>query len=315
MSFQNISEHPENINKWSFWTLMEVLRWSTSRQDEWEYSVSMHASPEESYTGSWTKITYIWHAATLIQCDGVNILTDPIWSSYGWPWKWIGYRRFSDAWIDILELPKIDIILISHNHYDHMDIPTLRYLSWRDTPIILTGLWNTDYLKRFSILWGLDLNWNEKIDIKFESWNWSIYFVPAQHSSARGVFDRDNTLWGGFLIKCPKGNIYFAWDTWYWPFYDSIKSITPEGIDIGLIPIWGYNPSFHHRNYHLNPQEANLLKEELNIKHAVAIHFWVFHMGNTTKNEASEDLKKVLKSWTGKEFFLGESGSSWVFGD
>ena len=167
--------------------------------------------PPDIHTGDTVRITYVGHATVLIQIAGLNILTDPVWSTRASPVEWIGPRRYTEPGIAFEHLPKIDIVLLSHNHYDHMDVATLRKLSEKYNPRIYTGLGNKSYLAKRKIHNVIEMDWwheaqNENTDIK-------ITFLPSQHFSARGITDRNRTLWGGFALEIQGKSLYFAGDT------------------------------------------------------------------------------------------------------
>mgnify|MGYP000959161956 FL=1 len=149
--------------------------------------------PEKNHDG--IRITNIGHATLLIQADGVNILTDPVWSERASPFSWIGPRRYTEPGVTLADMPRIDIILLSHNHYDHMDIASLRYFYDRDTPIIYTGLGNEQYLEDRKIKNVIDMDWWEEKTRSIGSSEVKITYLPAQHFSARGLTDRNKTLW------------------------------------------------------------------------------------------------------------------------
>ena len=140
-------------------------------------------------------ITNIGHATLLIQVDGVNILTDPVWSERASPFSWVGPRRYNEPGVRIEDMPHIDIILLSHNHYDHMDTKSLRYFYERDTPVIYTGLGNEKYLEDRKIKNVIDMDWWEEKTRSIGSSEVKITYLPAQHFSARGLTDRNKTLW------------------------------------------------------------------------------------------------------------------------
>src|ERR1051325_193669 len=153
------------------------------------------------------RITWVNHATMLVQLDGVNLLTDPIWSERCSPFSFLGPKRHRAPGLRFDELPPIDAVLVSHNHYDHLDVPTLRRL--RGAPIF-TPLGNSALMARHGVRGATDLDWWQSARISDRV---TITLVPAQHLCARALSDRDATLWGGFVISGPSGNPYFAGDT------------------------------------------------------------------------------------------------------
>ena len=177
--------------------------WVTSEYQEVELP---RTQPRELH------ITFINHATTLIQLDGINILTDPIWSKRCSPFTFVGPKRVRNPGIRIEDLPKIDYILISHDHYDHMDIATLKKLSKRDAPKIYTGLGNASFLTTKDIANVYELDWWQEEAL---SDHFKIIFAQVQHFSGRGPWKRNQTLWGGYILQGMKHQIYFAGDTGY----------------------------------------------------------------------------------------------------
>ena len=157
------------------------------------------------------RATYINHATILIQVDGLNILTDPIWSERASPVTFAGPKRIRAPGIAISDLPEIDLVLISHNHYDHLDTATLKQLRQQQNkePVIVSGLGNAALLRSLGYDQAIELDWSDSTTVE----NATVHFVECQHRSARGVFDQMRTLWGSFVIETSQGNIYFAGDT------------------------------------------------------------------------------------------------------
>src|SRR5262249_9155358 len=157
-------------------------------------------------------LTHIGQATFLLQFGGLNILTDPNFSERASPVGWAGPKRVRDPGVALERLPRIDLILLSHNHYDHMDLPSLRRLRYRWNPPLVTGLGNGRYLAGKTLRKCVELDW-------WESWDPKpgvcVYYVPAQHWSSRGFFSRRRMLWGGHVIQAPAGRVYFAGDTGY----------------------------------------------------------------------------------------------------
>ena len=220
-------------------------------------------------------ITFINHATSLIRIDDICILTDPIWS------KWIGFpifgvRRLKEPGIRIEELPEIDFVLISHNHFDHLDIPTLKILEKKFSPTYITGLGNKEILRKNGLRSVFELNWWEKLIFNYT--DIKIYFVPAQHWSGRMPWDIDTTLWGGFVIDTPEGQVYFSGDTAYNEIYlNQIVSTFPN-IKASLLPISPSEKRF--KIQHMNPDEAVRAHKILGSKLSIGIHSGTFYSKN-----------------------------------
>ncbi len=255
-------------------------------------------------------VTYINHATILIQVDGLNILTDPIWSPRASPLTFVGPRRVRTPGLELTDLPKIDIILLSHNHYDHMDIPTLKILQERDAPLVITGLGNRALLQQETIN-AHELDWWESTTIDTTS----IYFVPAIHGSARGIFDRNKTLWGGFVIQSTQGNIYFAGDTAYGNHFREIKTRF-EPIRLALLPIGHYLPRWMMQSVHMSPDDAAKAHIDLKSANSIGIHLGIFHgLGSHNSEKLGEpeaDLQKAKNKYAiaNKDFYVLDVGES-----
>jgi L-ascorbate metabolism protein UlaG (beta-lactamase superfamily) len=237
-------------------------------------------------------VTFINHSTVLLQLEGWNILTDPIWSKRASPFSWLGPKRVTLPGIKFEDLPPIDIVLLSHNHYDHMDIPTLMNLSDRYQPTFVVPKGNQVYLKNKGITKGVtELDWWDRIDFGLD---YHSYFVPAQHFSARGILDRNRTLWGGFVFKGPRHMIYFAGDTGFGPHFAEIKKRlgTPT---LSLLPIGAFEPRWFMRSVHLSPDEAVEAHLILGSKQSLAIHFGTFQLADEDIDQPIEELKRSLE--------------------
>lgn len=244
------------------------------------------------------RITHINHATTLIQVDGINILTDPIWSDRASIVSWAGPKRVRAPGVDMQDLPRIDVILISHDHYDHLDIATLRRLTENHKPEIIAGLGMKKLLTSKGFEAVTELDWWQEYDALPNELK--VVFVPARHGSGRGLFDRNKTLWGGFVIKSPAGNIYFAGDTAYGRFLDDLKDRF-DGFRLAILPIGHYEPRWMMAPVHMNPDDAVKLHKFMNIKQSVGMHFGTFHgfggHNNERVDEHEEDLQAALKKY------------------
>lgn len=247
-------------------------------------------------------ITFINHSTSLIRINDVYILTDPIWS------KWAGIpifgaKRIKEPGIRIEELPQIHVVLISHNHYDHMDIPTLKILKERFNPIFITGLGNKEILKKNGLNKIIELDWWDKTHIN----TFDIYFVPAQHWSGRMPWDIDTTLWGGFVIDHSEGQVYFAGDTAYNKTHLEMLSYRFENIKISLLPISPSDKVF--KIQHMNPDDAVHAHRVLKSNLTIGIHTGTFRLGF---EENIDDLHKAIKTnnINTEEFLILEHGET-----
>ena len=237
-------------------------------------------------------VTYINHATTLIQVEGLNILTDPIYSDRASPVSFAGPKRIRAPGIAMSDLPEIDVILISHNHYDHLDTETLKQLAARHEtkPLILSGLGVGTLLKEHGLNRFVDMQWGQTEstgDVEF-------VFVECRHRSGRGISDQMKTLWGSFVIKTPAGAIYFAGDTGYGPHLkEHGDEFGPFGLTI--LPIGAYEPRWFMADVHLNPAEAVQAHLDLNSEQSLSIHFGIFQLTYEGVDEPVDELNEALK--------------------
>lgn len=234
-------------------------------------------------------ITFVNHATFLIQTDGLNILTDPIWSERASPFQWIGPKRMRPPGIRFEDLPHIDLVLISHNHYDHLDINTVLNLNETYEPLFILPLGVSNFLKENGIYNTVELDWWQQYEVDHEL---KISSVPAQHFSGRGLTDRDKTLWCGYVVQLPKGNFYYAGDTGYDGFFTEIgKRFAP--IHTALIPIGAFRPRWFMRPIHVDPEEAVLIHKDIQAKTSIGMHFGTFPLADDGMNEPVELLAEA----------------------
>jgi L-ascorbate metabolism protein UlaG (beta-lactamase superfamily) len=243
-------------------------------------------------------VTPVGHDTFLIQLDGVNILTDPIWSERCSPVSFLGPKRYSAPGIRFEDLPPVDVVLVSHNHYDHFDIPTLKGLANRGMPRAIVPLGNLDLMRSTGIPTVDELDWWQSVRL---SANVTITLVPAQHFSGRSLWDRDRTLWGGFVISGPSGNVYFSGDTGYGPHFREIaRRFSP--IRVAILPIAPFRPPQareSNRGYrlvtHMGPPEAVKAHIDLGTPFSIAAHFQVFRLGIEGFDDAVNGLVASLE--------------------
>jgi len=237
-------------------------------------------------------VTFVNHATMLIQVDGLNILTDPVYSERASPFSFVGPKRIHQPGIRMEDLPPIDVILISHNHYDHLDTATLtKLVSMQSSPPrILTGLGNKALLDDIGLSNSHELSWEEAESIRGTTFT----FSESRHRSGRGLSDQMRTLWGSFVIETPSGNIYFAGDTGYDQHFRAAKEKF-GGFVLSILPIGAYEPRWFMKDVHLNPHEAVQAHSDLNSNLSVAIHFGTFQLTLEGVDQPVTDLKAALK--------------------
>ncbi len=258
-------------------SLADLLRWRRSpRPAAWPRTpatVSGAAAPAAPGPGD-IAVTLVGQATVLIQVAGLNILTDPIFSDRASPLPFAGPRRVRPPAPAIRDLPPIHLVLLSHNHYDHLDVASLRTLGARFAPKILTGLGNAAFLGRRGIGGVRDLDWWEQADVGAGA---TATFVPAQHWSSRTLRDRRTTLWGGFVLRTPSGTIYFAGDTGYAALFGDIaRRMGPP--DVALLPIGAYEPRWFMALQHMNPDDAVRAHRDLGAALSLGVHWGTFQL-------------------------------------
>lgn len=260
-----------------FW---DFLKWRvTAEQGYWPESVSVSTSvPPRRVTGDALRVTYVGHASVLLQTQGVNILTDPIWSARASPFGFAGPRRVAAPGVRFEDLPPIDVVLISHNHYDHMDLPTLARLFDAFDPLVLAPLGNDTILQgempglRVKALdWGQGVAFGPQLRFTLE---------PMQHWSARGVFDRRHALWGAFVVEAPGGPIYFLGDAGYAKVLSTQVLAKYGKPRFSLLPVGAYAPRWFMQYAHMTPAEAVQTYLDLGKTYAMGTQYEVFAMAD-----------------------------------
>ncbi|MCE9499262.1 MAG: MBL fold metallo-hydrolase [Leptospira sp.] len=234
-------------------------------------------------------VTWIGHATVLIQMDGKNILTDPIWSERCSPVSFAGPKRYTKPGVKIADLPKIDIVLLSHNHYDHMDAPTLIELEQKFKPHFFAGLKNRKFLKELGLSNVSEMDWwEEKSSNQIK-----VIFTPTQHFSSRSLIDGYQTLWGSFIVQSKNHTAFFAGDTGY---FDGFKEIAEKfpGIDIAILPIGAYEPRWFMKPVHMSPEDAVQAFLDLNAKAMLPMHYATFVLTDEALDEPLILAKKAF---------------------
>ena len=244
------------------------------------------------------RITPVGHSTFLIQMDGLNILVDPIWSDRCSPVSWAGPRRHSRPGLRFEDLPSIEAVLVSHNHYDHLDLPTLEQLAKKGTPRSLVPLGNGDLVREAGLPTVDELDWWQSVRLSSDV---TVTLVPAQHFSSRTLWDRNRALWGGFVISGPSGNVFYAGDTGYGPYFREIaRRFSP--IRTAILPISPFQPlssdkpsSDYRLRVHMRPREAVQAHIDLGAEVSIAAHFQVFQLGPDGFDDALQELASTLK--------------------
>ena len=268
-----------------------VPRMLLTRRARWPaYVPAVPRQPPARDTAS-AVVTFVGHATFLIQTAAGNILTDPMYSKHAGPWNRLGPRRVRPPAIAFDALPPISIVLLSHNHYDHCDLPTLERLAARFDPLVITPLGNGRLVRTAGIRRVEELDWWQSA----QSSGLPITLTPAHHFSARGPFDRNRALWGGFMLTADHMRIYFAGDTAYAPFFHDVRQRLGP-IDLALLPIGAYEPRWFMQSVHMNPGEAVQAHLDLGATASIAMHFGTFQLTAEGIDEPVRALEEARRA-------------------
>ena len=233
-------------------------------------------------------VTWVGHSTLLVQAGGLNILTDPIWSNFAGPAPGLGPRRWVPPGVDLNTLPPLDLILLSHNHYDHLDDRTVRRLiAAHPDAHWVTPLGLAEFVRKRGGRRISELDWWQEADVAGAR----VTCTPAQHFSARGLFDRWRTLWASFVVRTGGRVIYFGGDSGYHPDFAAIGARYGP-FDVALLPIGAYEPRWFMRAMHMDPDEAVQAFRDLNAARAperrgvmVGMHWGTFKLTDEALDE------------------------------
>lgn len=259
-------------------SFLRFMKWQCTRKvGPWPRHVPNPSSdvPPRKGSGDILRVSLIGHASLLLQTQDYNILMDPVYTTYASPIHGLGPKRVNPPGVAFDALPPIDLVLISHNHYDHLDLKTIARLWKTHKPTLVAPLKNDRIIQRY----------NPRIPVKTLDWGQSLklskaltlHLEPMNHWSARGWFDYNKALWGAFVIATPAGNIYFVGDTGFGDgslFKKAQQKF--KSFRLALLPIGAYNPRWFMKSVHMNPDEAVQAHTLLNASNTLGIHFGTF---------------------------------------
>ena len=283
---------------------LDSIKWRlTSKRKKWPKCVPNEYDdlPPMQVGGDEMRVSFVGHHSFLIQTNGINILTDPVWSLRASPFKFLGPSRVTEPGIKLENLPKIDLILISHNHYDHLDIETLKALYQLGTPKIIIPLGNEKTI--LSSIPNADITtlaWYENHQVISGI---IVHLEPAQHWSARGLFDRNKSLWGSFIIDINGKQICFVGDSGYDQKMFQATATKFPNIKCSIIPIGAYEPRWFMSPIHMNPEEAVRAHKDLHSRYSIAGHFGTFQLTDEGYDDPIIALSKAKKELGVKDGF------------
>lgn len=285
--------HTEDLRR----TLWHLFLWKIGRYDEKEMRPPMPADfvyPAQAKPFEQNSPSALWigHSTYLIEIDGLSILTDPVWDSYCSPLPIKGLKRRIDPPMSLADLPPIDIVLISHNHYDHLDVKTVSMLH-RFHPQIhwILPLGLSPWFRRRGIYSILELGWWQNHIVN----GCKITAVPTQHFSGRTLFDQNKTFWNGYVLEKSGKRMYFTGDTGYNPVdFKTIGERWPN-MDLSLIPIGTYVPEQFMQPVHISPREAVQIHKEVKSNLSLGMHWKTFCLSDEPLERPPFDLYLAMK--------------------
>jgi N-acyl-phosphatidylethanolamine-hydrolysing phospholipase D len=235
-------------------------------------------------------ITWVGHSTLLIQLDGVNILTDPQWSNRASPVTFAGPRRVTPPGLALEQLPRIDVVLISHDHYDHLDVATVTRVAQTHRPVFLVPLGLKKWFADLGIAEVVELDWWDNRTIK----GLVVTCLPAQHFSGRTLWDRNQRLWSAWAVAGREKRLFFAGDTGYYNVFKEIGTRLGP-FDVAAIPIGAYLPPSIMRMSHMTPEEAVLVFTDVRARQFLAIHWGTFDLTEEPLEEPPQRLASEVR--------------------
>jgi len=276
----------------------DILKWRLGNgRARWpkDFPSPARDIPPARVAGEALRVSYIGHASLLVQTQGLNLLIDPVFVERASPLTFAGPKRVNPPGIALEDLPPLDAILITHNHYDHLDLKTLKHLSFKHLGCrVLTPLGNDTIMRNYHKGIAAEAHdWGAKLKLSAEV---AVHFEPCYHWSARGLFDRQMALWAAFVIETPAGSIYHIGDTAYakGEIFRAMR-VKHGPFRLAILPIGAYEPRWFMRDHHVDPEEAVRIFQDCGASFGLAHHWGTFQLTDEAIDEPPKRLAIALE--------------------
>ena len=279
-------------------SLRDLFRWKfghDQQRQRWpKWAPSPHAdTPPQRVDGDKVRLSFVGHVSWLIQTSNLNILIDPVWSARASPFRWAGPKRVNNPGIAFDALPPIDVALVSHGHYDHLDVATLSKLAAKFSPRVIAPLGNDVAAHRADpAIRAETFDWHHRVELGN---GLAATLVPTRHWSARGLFDRNRALWASFVLETRAGKIYIVCDSGYGDGKHFRSVAEAHGpLRLAILPIGAYEPRWFMQDQHMNPSDAVKALTDCGAERALAHHHGTFQLTDEAIDAPVKDLHIAL---------------------